>query len=85
MRPHIFDTDMNATSTPQPDNKNTPQPSSLRTMLCGNAFILIAIILFAMNIPVVKILIPQWMDAEDVTLVRLVGGGAAKAAVPLYH
>lgn len=53
-------------------------------MLCGNAFILIAIILFAMNIPVVKILIPQWMDAEDVTLVRLVGGGAFFWIVSLF-
>ncbi len=61
--------------------KPKPQPptpgaksNSARTMLLGNACIFVAILLFAANIPVVKILIPQWMDSVDVTLVRLGGG-----------
>lgn len=54
----------------------TPRPSDMRNMIKGNAYILVAIILFALNIPVVKILIPRWMNVDDVTLVRIAGGAA---------
>ena len=40
----------------------------------GNLFVLIATIFFGVNIPVVKILIPEWMSSVDVTIFRLGGG-----------
>lgn len=63
------------------DNKTADTPpmqksSGMRNMILGNAYVLGAIILFAMNIPVVKIMIPQWMNADGVTLVRIIGGAA---------
>lgn len=58
------------------NNAAQSQSSATRAMLTGNACILGAIILFALNIPVVKILIPRWMSADDVTLVRIAGGAA---------
>lgn len=39
----------------------------------GNMFILIATIFFGMNLPAQKILIPQWLSAIDMVVVRLVG------------
>lgn len=43
--------------------------------LRGNLFILTATILFGINLPVLKILIPDWLTAMDATAVRI-GGGA---------
>lgn len=43
-------------------------------MLWGNAFILIATIFWGVNIPVNKDLIPQWMSADGISAVRLLGG-----------
>lgn len=59
------------------NNKKTPMNGNngKRNMLLGNLYILLAIILFAVNIPVVKIMIPQWMNADQVSIVRLAGGG----------
>lgn len=42
----------------------------------GNLFILIATIFFGVNIPVVKVLIPEWMSAMDVSAFRMIGGCA---------
>lgn len=47
---------------------------SARQFLLGNLCILTATIFFGVNIPVVKDLIPRWMSAMDVTVVRLMGG-----------
>lgn len=55
-------------------NQNKTPDSSLRTFLVGNFFILLSTIFFGVNIPVVKILIPEWMTAVDVTIFRLGGG-----------
>lgn len=66
---------MKNTSSPTPPHAPSDAKSSaLHTMLIGNAFIFFSVLLWAANIPVVKILIPQWMDADDVTLVRIAGG-----------
>lgn len=54
--------------------KLTENKSPMSRMILGNAYILGAILLFATNIPVVKIMIPQWMDANGVTVVRIIGG-----------
>ena len=43
-------------------------------MLKGNLMIFVATLFFGINIPVVKMLIPQWMTAMDVTVFRLMGG-----------
>lgn len=59
------------------NNKNNPvtdRSSGVRSMLLGNAYTLVAILLFAANIPVVKLLIPRWMNVDGVTIVRIVGG-----------
>lgn len=53
----------------QPDRDSGP-----RTLLPGNLYIFIATVLFAINIPVAKVLIPQWLSADGVTVVRLGGG-----------
>lgn len=47
----------------------------MRDMVLGNLYVFAAILLFAMNIPVVKVLIPQWMSVDGVTVARIVGGG----------
>ncbi|MDE5915752.1 MAG: hypothetical protein K2G71_04160, partial [Duncaniella sp.] len=51
-----------------------PQSRSVGDMIKGNLFVLIATIFFGVNIPVVKMLIPEWMSAIDVTVFRLGGG-----------
>ena len=48
--------------------------SSIGRLIKGNLFILLSTIFFGVNIPVVKILIPEWMSAVDVTVFRLGGG-----------
>lgn len=45
-----------------------------RQLIAGHACILLATIFFGVNMPVVKILIPKWMTAVDVTLWRVIGG-----------
>lgn len=53
---------------------NVGEKSQLGKNLLGNALILLSTIFFGVNIPVVKILIPEWMSAVDVTIFRLGGG-----------
>ena len=62
------DTNTNRPTGPQPAQR------SLADLLKGNLFILISTIFFGVNIPVVKILIPEWMSSVDVTIFRLGGG-----------
>lgn len=47
---------------------------SASPLLLGNFFIFLATVFFGVNIPVVKILIPHWMTAMDVTVFRILGG-----------
>lgn len=54
-----------------------PKPGddrSVSSILWGNFFIFLSTVFFGVNIPVVKILIPEWMTALDVTVFRLGGG-----------
>lgn len=52
--------------------------------LVGNACIMIATIFWGMNVPFTKALIPEWMSADAVTAVRLVGGCALFWIVSLF-
>lgn len=47
---------------------------SFSSSLRGNLLILIATIFFAVNIPVVKLLNPEWLSSNDITIFRLGGG-----------
>lgn len=69
---------MSQSSVPQQNKAPETSPhlrkDNFGDMLKGNLFILIATIFFGVNIPVVKILIPEWMASVDVTIFRLGGG-----------
>lgn len=52
------------------------EPSEKSKLLSGNLCILIAAIFWGVNISATKALIPQWMTAESIVAVRLVGGAA---------
>ncbi len=59
---------------------NTPidpdlRPRSAGELIKGNLLIMLSTIFFGVNIPVAKLLIPEWMSSVDLTLFRL--GGAA--------
>lgn len=58
----------------KPTVTGAPVRTSARDMLLGNGCILLATIFFGVNIPVVKELVPDWMSADSVTLIRLGGG-----------
>lgn len=49
-------------------------PVTPRHFLFGNACMLLAVIFWGINIPVTKALIPEWMTAESISVVRLIGG-----------
>lgn len=60
-------------------NSKTPvtplsQPSGKTGFLMGNMCILIATIFWGVNVSVTKALIPDWMTADGITVVRLIGG-----------
>ena len=66
---------MSAVSVYMVKEKNMiQQKTDTALFLKGNLFILIATIFFGVNIPVVKLLIPHWMSAMDVSAFRLFGG-----------
>lgn len=44
------------------------------TFLIGNVCILIASIFWGLNVPVTKVLIPDWMSGNGISAVRLIGG-----------
>lgn len=54
----------------QPDTRNDRHALD---SIKGNLLILVATIFFGVNIPLAKYLIPQWMTANDVTVIRLAG------------
>ena len=51
-----------------------PSKSNGKGFLIGNVCILLAAIFWGMNISVTKALIPEWMNAEGISAVRLIGG-----------
>lgn len=53
---------------------STNNNKSLSSDLRGNLLILVATIFFAVNIPVVKLLNPEWLTSNDITIFRLAGG-----------
>ena len=58
---------------------NTPidpdlRPRSAGELIKGNLLIMLSTIFFGVNIPVAKLLIPEWMSSVDLTLFRLGGG-----------
>lgn len=53
------------------DKINSPSPKG---MLLGNAFMLIAAIFWGVNVTVTKALIPEWMSANGIVIVRMIGG-----------
>lgn len=55
-------------------NMNTTKTHDKGNFLVGNACILIATIFWGINVPFTKALIPQWMSADAVSAVRLIGG-----------
>lgn len=60
------------TSTSQSKQDNIYlQMTDGKHLLEGNLCILVTTIFFGMNIPIIKVLIPEWMTAMDVTLFRI--------------
>lgn len=55
-------------------NDNSKTPGNAGKFLVGNACILLASIFWGINVSVTKALIPEWMTAEGITVVRLIGG-----------
>ena len=47
---------------------------SMNSFLLGNGCILLATIFWGINVPATKALIPDFMTAEGMSVVRLVGG-----------
>ena len=54
------------------DNKPSPRSG----FIAGNLCILIASIFWGLNVSVTKALIPEWMTADGIVAVRIVGGAA---------
>lgn len=64
----------NSSPNQLPNIGSQGQKHSASTDLRGNLLILIATIFFAVNIPVVKMLNPEWLSSNDITVFRLGGG-----------
>ena len=74
-------------SNSNPGGKLTSSPVEKKNVsgaLVGNACILIATIFWGMNVAVTKALIPEWMTADGITAVRLIGGAALMWIVSLF-
>lgn len=60
------------------NTNNNPSPAEskkgFRGALIGNGAILLATIFWGINVSATKALIPQWMSADGIVVVRLVGG-----------
>ncbi|MCM1452644.1 MAG: DMT family transporter [Clostridium sp.] len=52
--------------------------------LIGNLCILIATIFWGLNVPITKVLIPEWMTGNGISAVRLVGGCALFWLVSMF-
>ena len=63
------------------DNRNSRQ---LGLKLRGNMLILVATVFFGINLPAQKILIPQWLSAIDMVVMRLAGATALIWATSLF-
>lgn len=50
------------------------QPSAMSNFLIGNGCILVSTIFWGVNVSATKALIPDWMTADGITAVRLIGG-----------
>lgn len=55
-------------------NRALATPSRKSNFLLGNLCILISTIFWGVNVSATKALIPDWMDANGITAVRLIGG-----------
>lgn len=55
-------------------NTENPKKTGGSGMLIGNACILLATIFWGINVSATKALIPEWMSANGIVAVRLVGG-----------
>lgn len=66
------------------NNKPVPRTTNDRSFLVGNLCILIATIFWGVNVSFTKALIPQWMSAQSIVVVRLVGGCALMWLVSLF-
>ncbi|MCH5220550.1 MAG: EamA family transporter [Muribaculaceae bacterium] len=64
--------------------KTTGTTPTGRGMLVGNACILLATIFWGINVSATKALIPQWMSADGIVAVRLVGGCALMWLVSMF-
>ncbi len=56
------------------NNSTTPMGQNGKSMVLGNLCILAAAIFWGLNVSATKALIPEWMSAEGITAVRLIGG-----------
>ena len=63
---------------------NDSNRPSARDMLVGNACILLATIFWGINVSATKALIPEWMSANGIIVVRLVGGCILMWLVSLF-
>lgn len=59
-------------NSPAPSSK--PGRPSVGAFLTGNGFMLLAAIFWGVNVTVTKALIPEWMTADGIVAVRLIGG-----------
>lgn len=58
--------------------------TSATGFLFGSGCILLATVFWGVNIPVVKALVPEWMSADAVTAVRILGAGALFWLVSIF-
>lgn len=66
------------------NNAGTDKSGNGMAMLIGNACILLATIFWGINVSATKALIPQWMSANGIIVVRLVGGCILMWLVSLF-
>ena len=69
------------TNKPMPTN---PDKKTSTGMIFGHACILLATIFWGINVSATKALIPEWMSADGIVAVRLVGGCALMWLVSLF-
>lgn len=67
----------------QPAQPDFKRPDG-KSLLIGNGCILIATIFWGLNVTVTKALIPEWMSADAISLVRIIGGCALFWLVSLF-
>lgn len=73
----MFLLEKNIIMTPQQNNSNIPAKKdgvSAKSALIGNSCILLASIFWGVNVSMTKALIPDWMTANGIAAVRLIGG-----------